>query len=101
MEVEFISIMVDPAFDLKPEAEIRGITTTVAADATLRASKDYGALGKSMHPGLKPGHSFILIDKTGIIIWRWDWTADQGTMYLDVRSLDDQVSQALAGGSGE
>ena len=98
--MELISIMVDPPYELMPEAESRGITTTVASDATLRASKDYGALGKSMHPGLKPGHTFILVDK-GIIAWRWDWTEDQGEMYLDVTSLDDQVSQALAGGSGE
>ena len=93
--------MANPAFDLRPEAESREITTTVASDVTLRASKDYGALGKSMHPGLKPGHSFILVDRAGIIIWRWDWTADRGTMYLDVTSLDDQVSQALAAGAGE
>ena len=93
--------MADPAFELMPEAESRGITTTVASDVTLRASKDYGALGKSMHPGLKPGHSFILVDRAGIIIWRWDWTAELGEMYLDVSSLDDQVSQALAGGPGE
>ena len=92
--------MANPAFDLRPEAESRGITTIVASDVTLRASKDYGALGKSMHPGLKPGHTFILVEK-GIIAWRWDWTADQGEMYLDVGSLDDQVSQALAGGAGE
>jgi hypothetical protein len=67
----------------------------VAADATLRASKDYGALGKSMHPGIKPGHSFILVDRTGTISWRWDWTEDIGAMYLDVDTLDDQVAQAL------
>ena len=73
----------------------------MVSDATLRASKDYGALGKSMHPGLKPGHSFILVDRAGIIIWRWDWTAELGEMYLDVGSLDDQVSQALARGPGE
>ena len=92
--------MADPAFDLRSEAESRGITTTVASDVTLEASKDYGALGKSMHPGLKPGHTFILVEK-GIIAWRWDWTEAQGEMYLDVGSLDDQVSQALAGGAGE
>lgn len=43
----------------------------------------------------KPGHSFILVDRTGTIAWRWDWTADIGAMYLDVDTLDDQVAQAL------
>src|SRR4030065_645584 len=66
----------DPAYKLSPEVEPRGIPTTVASDTPLRASKDYGALGKSMHPGIKPGHSFILVDQTGTITWRWDWTED-------------------------
>ena len=95
-DVELISVMVDPAYKLSPEVETRGITTTVASDTTLRASKDYGALGKSMHPGIKPGHSFILVDQTGKITWRWDWTEDKGEMYLAVETLNAEMAQALA-----
>jgi len=95
-DVELISVMVDPAYKLRPEVESRGITTTVASDTTLRASKDYGALGKSMHPGIKPGHSFILVDQTGKITWRWDWTEDKGEMYLAVETLNAEMAQALA-----
>ena len=94
-DVELISVMVDPAYKLSPEVETRGITTTVASDTTWRASKDYGALGKSMHPGIKPGHSFILVDQTGRIAWRWDWTEDKGEMYLAVETLNSGVAEAL------
>ena len=93
--VELISVMADPAYKLTPEVESRGITTTVASDTTLRASKDYGALGKSMHPGIKPGHTFILVDKTGTIAWRWDWTEAKGEMYLAVEILNESLAVAL------
>ena len=95
LNVELISIMADPAYKLRPEVESRGITTTVASDSTLAASKDYGALGMSMHPGIKPGHTFILVNGMGKITWRWDWSEEKGEMYLAVDSLDAGVAAAL------
>ncbi len=95
LDLELISVMADPAYKLTAEVESRSISTIVASDTTLRASKDYGALGKSMHPGIKPGHTFILVGAGGTILWRWDWTEDKGEMYLDVETLNSEVRQAL------
>jgi len=50
-----------------------------------------------MHPGIKPGHSFILVDGTGTIVWRWDWTEDKGEMYLAVDTLNAGLEEALGG----
>jgi hypothetical protein len=48
-----------------------------------------------MPPRIKPGHSFILVDQTGRIAWRWDWTEEKGEMYLAVETLNSGVARAL------
>src|SRR6266536_63562 len=69
--------------------------TRTAPDFTLidtdgSVSRDYGTLGKGMHPGL-PGHSFVLIDKTGTQRWNGEYPS----MYLSSADLLTQVRKHL------
>jgi len=54
-------------------------------------SKEYGTLGKGMHEGL-PGHSFVLIDKTGTQRWYGEYPS----MWLSPADLLKQIENHLA-----
>ena len=47
----------------------------VLSDQGLQVSKMYDMLGPnvSMMPGSAPGHSFVLVNKSGMIVWRQDY----------------------------
>jgi peroxiredoxin len=55
-------------------------------------STEYGTIGKGMHAGL-PGHSFVLIDKTG----KQRWYGEYPSMWLSNVDLLNQVRSHLAG----
>ncbi len=95
LDVELVSIMVDPMDQLTAEAERLGITSVVASDEDKSVSNAYNALEFSMHPGIKPGHTFALVDKSGQIIWRWDWIGHGQPMYVDVDEIYDDISKWL------
>ena len=97
LDVELISIMIDPISQLAPEAREFGVTgekSIVAVDVDRSVLKAYDALQYSMHPGVKPGHTFVLVNKAGQIAWRWDWPSDM-EMYLDVDFVYKGVSKSL------
>ncbi len=50
-------------------------TGLVLSDQGLQVSKMYGMLGAdvSMMPGTAPGHSFVLVNTAGKIVWRHDY----------------------------
>ena len=95
LNVQLVSIMVDPQDVLAAEVEGRDIRSLVAADEDMRVSNMYRALEASMHPGMKPGHTFILVDKAGQMVWRWDWPGHGTPMYVDVDEVYDAVSARL------
>jgi len=47
---------------------------TLLLDPTLSVSQSYGMinLGSSMHQGSKPGHTYVVVDKNGIIRYTYD-----------------------------
>ncbi len=47
--------------------------SSVLSDQSLTVSRAYDMLGSSMHPGQVDGHSFVLIDKSGVVTWRHDY----------------------------
>ncbi len=67
----------------------------VLSDQTLTVSRAYDMLGpdKSMMPGSAPGHSFILVDKSGIIKWRQDY--GPATMYVPNDQILADVRRTL------
>jgi peroxiredoxin len=93
--------MVDPMDQLTAEADRLGITSVVASDEDKSVSNAYNALEFSMHPGIKPGHTFALVDKAGQIIWRWDWIGHGQPMYVEVDEIYDDVSKWLERSGGE
>ncbi len=95
LDVELVSIMVDPLAQLDAEARDRGITSTVAADEDKTVSNAYEAMQASMHPGAKPGHTFVLVNKEGQMIWRWDWIGHGKPMYVEVDELYQDVAEWL------
>ncbi len=87
--------MVDPMEGVAAEARSRGMTSIVAVDEDRSVSDAYNALEFSMHPGKKPGHTFVLINKTGEIIWRWDWLGHGQAMYVEVDEVYEDVARML------
>ena len=96
MDVEMVSVMVDPLEDLQAEVAARGITGTVASDVDKSVSERYEAMDASMHPGVKPGHTFLLVLKGGQLSWRSDWFGHGKPMYLEVDDIYDSVKKALS-----
>lgn len=95
MDLKLVSVMVDPLDQLKPEINERGIKGIVAADVDKTVSNEYDAMEASMHPGVKPGHTFILVDVNGNVIWRWDWGGHGAAMYVENDDLYEWVSREL------
>lgn len=93
--VRLVSVMVDPLDQLRAEAKDRGIKGIVATDVDKTVSNQYDAMQASMHPGVKPGHTFVLVNKSGKMIWRWDWLGHGKPMYMDVDDLYKEVSKWL------
>ena len=95
LDLEIVSIMVDPMNELAAEARSRGITSIVAEDKDKSVSNAYDAMEASMHPGIKPGHTFVLVNKAGQIIWRWDWIGHGAPMYMEVDELYKDLAEWL------
>ncbi len=95
LDVELVSIMVDPMSELRAEADDLGITSIVATDEDKSVSLAYDAMEASMHPGAKPGHSFVLVNKAGQMIWRSDWMGHGKPMYVEVDDLYGDVAEWL------
>ena len=87
--------MVDPMEELKAETASLGIRGIVAADEDKSVSWQYDAMEASMHPGVKPGHTFVLVNKAGQMIWRWDWIGHGKPMYVEVDDVYKDVSTWL------
>ena len=96
MDVEMVSIMVDPIGELRAEAQDRGITGVVATDEDKSVSNAYDAMQASMHPGSKPGHTFVLVNKYGKMIWRSDWVGHGKPMYVEPDELYEDIQTWLA-----
>jgi peroxiredoxin Q/BCP len=76
LDILVVSITGDPVNLLSSWAETGGPQYgRVLSDQHLAVSRMYDMLGadKSMMPGTAPGHSFVLVDKSGIIKWRQDY----------------------------
>jgi len=63
----------------------------VLSDQSLEVSRMYDMLGPdvSMMPGMAPGHTFVLVNKSGIIVWRQDY--GPSLMYVQ----NDQIIAAV------
>jgi len=93
---QIVTITSSPMDALKQKAADEAITIPVLADPNLAVSRayqanQYGMMGTSMD-----GHSFILVDKDGVIKWRADYGgAPKYTMYVPAPTLLNDLQQGL------
>ena len=68
----------------------------VLSDQNLSVDKLYNTLGSnvSMMPGTKGGHTFVLVNPSGIIRWRADY--GPGMMYVPDAEIYSNVARALS-----
>lgn len=66
-------------------------TELILFDSNLDTSNNYGvvSLGSSMHRGAKPGHTYVVIDETGIV----RYTYDDSTMGIQNDKLKQELSK--------
>lgn len=64
---------------------------TLLLDTSLSVSQSYGLLNlaSSMHKGVKPGHTYVVVDKTGIV----RYTYDDPTMGIQNSRLKQELAK--------
>jgi len=82
-----VNVTNDRVADAKQAAATYRITTPLVADEDRDMTGAYDALGQGMHPNTA-GHTFVLIDRQGVIRWRRDyWLGSKPTMYVNPDQL--------------
>lgn len=91
-----VSITTDPIDALKQKAAIERLSTPVLSDPDLRVSKVYDTNSYGMMGRSRNGHTLIVLDKDGKILWRADYGgAPKYHMYVPVRNLVADLRQGL------
>jgi len=97
LNILVVSITGDPIQLLSDWARSNGPRYgKVLSDQGLAVSRMYDMLGAdvSMMPGTAPGHTFVLVNKAGTIIWRQDY--GPYNMYVPNDQIITAVKKALA-----
>jgi peroxiredoxin len=95
--VELVSIAFDSPTELSQGAAQFGISSIpLLTDTNQQVSEEYGVLQWAVGTG-EPGHTFILVDGNGKVVWIRDYGAPEngGLMYVPVPDLIAQVSAHL------
>jgi peroxiredoxin len=89
-----LALSTDSLDDLRGMAEENEVSEVpLLSDSDASVSQAYDVLGRGMHAD-KPGHTFILIDRQGVIQWREDYSE----MYVPTEDVLKAVRKGLAGG---
>jgi peroxiredoxin len=88
--ITMLPIVMNSAEQIRADMAQEGVRTPFLLDTSGSVSKAYGTLGKGMHAGL-PGHSFVLIDATGVQRWYGEYPS----MFLPSADLLIQVRKHL------
>lgn len=91
-----VSIAFDSSSEQQQAAEEYGISVPMIVDADHSISEAYGVLQWAVATG-EPGHTFVLVDKGGQVVWIRDYGAPEngGTMYVPVDELVQQIESSL------
>ncbi len=94
MSITVASITTDSMGQLSNWAQLSGPRDSkVLSDQSLTVSRAYDMLGNSMHPGMVPGHTFMLINKSGMVVWRHDYYPP--SMYVQNDQLLSDIKLAM------
>ena len=92
-----VSITVDSLDALRQKVGDEGIHTPVLSDPDLRVSRAYDANSYGMMGNSTDGHTFLLVDAHGTILWRADYGGSPDyTMYVPPRSLLADLRRGIA-----
>ena len=97
LEVQLVSIAFDSQSEQAAGAREYGISTTpLLVDADGAISDAYDVLQWAVKTG-EPGHTFILVDEQGQVVWIQDYGApeNRGVMYVPVEELVLEVKNHL------
>ncbi len=90
-----VSVFTNPLDILQSEGKRFGIDTSsfpMAMDTNGNVGKKFGAWGHGMHSN-NFGHSFVLIDKSGVVRWQ----VEEPSMRVSAKTILDQLSKANSG----
>lgn len=96
LEVPALSIAFDPVEEQAPAAAELGLDASkLLIDAESEVSQAYGVLQWAVATG-EPGHTFVLIDETGKVVWLQDYGAEEngGRMYVPMEELVEAIQAA-------
>jgi len=94
---EVASIAIDPTSALRTMAASNAISTPVLADPTGVVSDAYHTNSYGMMGTSEDGHSFVLVGRSGQILWRADFGGPPNyTMYVPVKKLLADLRAGLA-----
>ncbi|MEK7580897.1 MAG: peroxiredoxin family protein [Patescibacteria group bacterium] len=101
MNVEVLYVTFDPV-DQSKEAKARfGIKKPILSYNLAKTEVDYDLTNYSMDMGRRAGHTFVLVDLNGQIIWRKDYwpglghMVTGGTMFVKSNEIVDEVKKYL------
>lgn len=89
LDVTVLPIVMNSREQITHDMRLNRVSTPFLLDDG-SVSQAYGTLGKGMHAGL-PGHSFVLIDRTG----QQRWYGEYPSMWLAPEALLREVEQRL------
>lgn len=102
MNVEVLHVTYDPVDDLKKTAKQYQLKKPILSYNTASTENDYNLLPFSMGMARRAGHTFVLVDMNGKIIWRKDYWPGRGhmvaggTMFVEAKEIVGEVKNALS-----
>jgi peroxiredoxin len=90
-----LSISPDPTSAWREEASKLDLNVPLLSDSGNRVASMYGVMQWKM--GNEPGHTFVLVDRAGIVRWIGDYGAPEhgGLMYVPPNQVLQEVDQRL------
>lgn len=107
MNVTLVSVTVDQVEDIKKRSEPYDIKTPVLYADAKEIDEKYGLARYSMAMnapggGIRPGHTFVLVDTNGVITWRKDYwdgygmmNVPNGKMFVKAQEIIDEIKSAM------
>ncbi len=92
LDVAFLSIAFDSPEVLRNAGQAFGTRIPLLSDEDHHVSQSYGVLQWAAASG-EPGHTFVLVDQTGQVVWIQDYGApeNRGVMYVPVEELVREI----------
>jgi peroxiredoxin len=96
LDVEVLSLSPDPLEAWRTEVNKLDISMPVLSDKGNEVAQSYGVMRWAV--GAEPGHTFVLVDKSGKVAWLRDYGGAEhgGLMYVPPDDLTSQVVKHLA-----